>query len=123
MKEIWINLELYFKRYDFYNFLGFLWIFYYLKMLQINIKKCKKRAGATRVRRGTQGQVAEPHGPAQRAYVVHLYILFIYYLYSIKVFFVLPYIGRVIPLETVGSYKPDGFLNSFHVGLILPESR
>ena len=22
MKEIWINLELYFKRYDFYNFLG-----------------------------------------------------------------------------------------------------
>ena len=23
MKEIWINLELYFKRYDFYNFKGF----------------------------------------------------------------------------------------------------
>ena len=27
MKEIWINLELSFKRYDFYNFRDFLWIF------------------------------------------------------------------------------------------------
>ena len=26
--------------------------------------------------------------------------------------------GRVIPLETVGSYKPDGFRNNFRVGLI-----
>ena len=40
MIEIWINLELYFKRYDFYNFRdfsGFFWIFYdfifYLKMI------------------------------------------------------------------------------------------
>ena len=30
--------------------------------------------------------------------------------------------GRTIPLETVGSYKPDGFLNIFRVGLILPIS-
>ena len=28
MKEIWINLELYFKRYDFYNFRDFFWIFF-----------------------------------------------------------------------------------------------
>ena len=27
MKEIWINLELYFKRYDFYNFRDFFCIF------------------------------------------------------------------------------------------------
>ena len=27
MKEIWINLELHFKRYDFNNFKGFFWIF------------------------------------------------------------------------------------------------
>ena len=27
MKEIWINLELYFESYDFYNFRDFFWIF------------------------------------------------------------------------------------------------
>ena len=27
MKEIWMNLELYFESYDFYNFKGFFWIF------------------------------------------------------------------------------------------------
>ena len=43
MKEIWINLELYFKRYDFYNFSNFLWLFpdfydfiFYLKTFKIN---------------------------------------------------------------------------------------
>ena len=43
MKEIWINLELYFKRYDFYNFYGFFWIFpifndfiFYLNRFKIN---------------------------------------------------------------------------------------
>ena len=43
MKEIWINLELYFKRYDFYNFRDFFWIFpdfydfiFYLKTFKIN---------------------------------------------------------------------------------------
>ena len=46
------------------------------------------------------------------------YIYYIYYLYIYKGFFVLPYMGRVIPLETVGSYKPDGFQNIFGVGLI-----
>ena len=44
MKEIWSNLELYIKRYDFYNFRDFFWIFpnfsdlnFYLKTLKINI--------------------------------------------------------------------------------------
>ena len=27
MKEIWINLELYFESYELYNFQGFFWIF------------------------------------------------------------------------------------------------
>ena len=31
-----------------------------------------------RVRRGTQGHVAEPHGPAQRAYVAHFYTYIIF---------------------------------------------
>ena len=62
------------------------------------------------MRRGTQGHVAAPHGPAQRAYVASLYILYIYNLTYIKEVFVLPYMGRVIPLETVGYYKPDGFI-------------
>ena len=57
MKEIWINLELYFKRYDFYNFRDFFWIFpdfydfiFYLKKFKINKKMQKARgshAGAT----------------------------------------------------------------------------
>ena len=59
------------------------------------------------MRRGTQGHVAAPRGPAQRAYVARLYIL---YIYNIKEVFVLPYMGRVIPLETVGYYKPDGLI-------------
>ena len=45
MKEIWINLELYFKRYDFYIFYGFFWIFpdfiFYLKRFEINKKSAK----------------------------------------------------------------------------------
>ena len=62
------------------------------------------------MRRGTQGHVAAPRGPAQRAYVARLYILYIYNLSYIKGVFVLPFMGRVIPLETVGYYKPDGFI-------------
>ena len=69
------------------------------------------------MRRGTQGHVAAPRGPAQRAYVARIYILYIILIYIYKEFFVLPYMGSVIPLETVGSYKPDGFLNIFRVGL------
>ena len=85
MKEIWINLELYFKRYDFYNFRDFFWIFpdfsdlnFYVKTIKI-IKIIKKgAAGPAWMRRGTQGHVAAPRGPAQRAYVARLYILYIY---------------------------------------------
>ena len=70
-----------------------------------------------RVRRGTQGPVAEPRGHALRTYVARFYIYYIYYLYIIKEFFVLPYMGRVIHSETVGCYKLDGFQNISRVGL------
>ena len=89
----------------FRDFSGFFWIFpdffrfnFYLKTFKNKYKKCKIRAGPTRLRRGTQGHVAEPRGPAQRLHgAIHIY-LFIYY--SIKGVFSLPYMGRVInPLD------------------------
>ena len=58
MREIWINLELYFESYEFSNFAIF------------NVKndfKIRKKGvyshGATWMRRGTQGHVAAPRGP------------------------------------------------------------
>ena len=88
MKEIWINLELYFKRYDFYNFRDFFWIFldfsdlnFYLKTIK-NIKNNKKRVtGPAWMRRGTQGHVAAPRGPAQRAHVARYILYYIMYTY------------------------------------------
>ena len=88
MKEIWTNLELYIKRYDFYKlgiFLGFLKLFFlfYFRFLIIKInKKLKKRgAGPAWMRRGTQGHVVAPRGPAQRlrgAYILNYFIIIIY---------------------------------------------
>ena len=88
MKEIWINLELYIKRYDFYKlgiFSGFLKLFFlfYFRFLIIKInKKFKKRgAGPAWMRRGTHGHVAAPRGPAQRlrgAYILNYFIITIY---------------------------------------------
>ena len=87
MKEIWINLELYFKRYDFYNFRDFFCIFpdfsdfYFLFKTVFKKKKCfGLRAGPAWMRRGTQGHVAAPRGPAQRLRgAVNLYIYYIIY--------------------------------------------
>ena len=42
MKEIWINLELCFKRYDFYNFRDFFWIFPDFSDLNFYLKTIKK---------------------------------------------------------------------------------
>ena len=72
MKEIWINLELYFESYEFSNFRDFFGFFLNLfsifKVLK-TIKKSKKgvyiRARPTWMRRGMQGHVAEPHGPTR----------------------------------------------------------
>ena len=86
MKEIWINLELYFKRYDFYNFRDFFCIFpdfsdLYFLLKTVFKKKCfGLRVGPAWMRRGTQGHVAAPRGPAQCLRgAVNLYIYYIIY--------------------------------------------
>ena len=72
MKEIWIDLELYFESYEFSNFQGFFQIFLNLFSIFKEFKAIKKgqkgdyfRAGPTWMRRGTQGHVAEPRGPTR----------------------------------------------------------
>ena len=58
MKEIWINLELYFKRYDFYNFQGFsgfFWIFMNFIFDFKCLKEFKKMQKAFNIRAGPHG--------------------------------------------------------------------
>ena len=89
MKEIWINLELYFERYDFYNFKVFFWIFpdfydfiFYLKTFKIN----KKNAKSARVPRGCDVACKatwQSHADPRSAYVArYMYIFIIYYSYK-----------------------------------------
>ena len=72
MKEIWINLELYIKSYEFPIFRDFFRIFLInFKILNVknNLIKAKRgffRAGPMWMRRGTQGHVAAPREPTQR---------------------------------------------------------
>ena len=71
MKEIWINLELYFESYEFSNFRDFFWIFLNLflifKVLKIIIKKAK---GVILSRRSHVDATwhARPHGRATRTH-------------------------------------------------------
>ena len=68
MKEIWINLELYFESYEFSNFRDFLWNLFSFLSIKNNSKGQKGvyfRAGPTWMRRDTQGHVAEPRGPTR----------------------------------------------------------
>ena len=78
MKEIWINLELYIKRYDFYNFRDFFLDFSYFSDLKNN-KNNKKRARGARV---DATWYARPRGSATRTraarHVARLYILYIF---------------------------------------------
>ena len=117
MKEIWINLELYIKSYEFSIFRDFFQIFktvflFYFRFLIIKInKKIKKRGRGARVDATWH---ARPRGSAtwtraarlRGANISYIIILYLY----IKGVFVLPYMGRVIPLETVGYYIPDSFV-------------
>ena len=93
-KQIWINLELYFKSYDFSNFQEFLGIYLnifsflnLLKIIKISKKKggilsCGTRADATWL----QGHVAEPREPTgplrgvevTRVREIYLYIIYCY---------------------------------------------
>ena len=83
MKEIWINLELYFKRYDFYNFRDFFWIFFWFNFDLNKIKMNKKGAKSVRVPRGcdvapkaTWQSHADPHSAyvAQYTYYILIYL-------------------------------------------------
>ena len=77
------------------------------------------RAGPTRVRRGTQGHVAEPRGPAQRlrgAYYIP--IVYLYYILYISRGFQ-PSVARkgIHPLGSSGIMNPRVIINFFRVGL------
>ena len=89
MKEIWINLELYIKSYEFSIFRDFfrifselLSIFLTIKKNKINAKRFYFRAGPTWMRRGTQCHVAAPRGPTRRLRGV-IFIFIFYIVYSI----------------------------------------
>ena len=82
MKEIWINLELYFKRYDFLGvFSKFSDFIFYLKMFKNKLKIAKSARvprGCDVARKATWQSHADPR--STRTWRV-LYILYIYYLY------------------------------------------
>ena len=87
MKEIWINLELYFKRYDFYNFRDFFWIFpdfsdlnFYLKtkkILKIIIKRGPRGPrGWDVARKATWQRHADPRSaPTWRVDLSYIFII------------------------------------------------
>ena len=61
---------------------------------------------------------ARPRGSATRTRAAHTWRdihIIIYLLYIIR-FFVLPYMGRVITLQIVGSYKPDDLFSFLQCG-------
>ena len=88
MKEIWINLELYFESYEFSIFRDFFWIF--LNLFRFLNNKNELKMGQKWMRRGTQGHVATPRGPTQRLRgAIFTYIYIVYNIYSK---FSLPYI-------------------------------
>ena len=104
MKEIWINLELYIKSYEFSIFKGFFLIFKTVFLILFSILNNKDKlkikkggAGPAWMRRGTQGHVAAPRRPRAAPTWRHIYN-YIYLLNIYKVFFVLPYMGRVLPI-------------------------
>ena len=86
MKEIWINLELNFKSYEFsifLDFFGFFWIILrFFLMLKYELKNAKRvyfSRGATWMRHGNPGHVAAPRGPTRRLRGV-IYIYYCYYI-------------------------------------------
>ena len=89
MKEIWINLELYIKRYEFSIFRDFFRIFLNLFRFLNDKDELKKvqtavlfPRGATWMRRDTQGHVAALRGHTRRLRGV-IFIFIFYMVYSI----------------------------------------
>ena len=92
MKEIWINLELYIKRYDFYKlgiFSRFLKLFFlfYFRFLIIKIKKIKKGARDPRGCDVARKAKWQRHADPRSAYVARIYYIILLLLYIIKGFF------------------------------------
>ena len=67
------------------------------------------------MRRGTQGHVAVPRGPAQRAYVARIHTIYFYLLYIVKRSSAFAEEG-LLTLLNVGYYIPDSFLYYFPCG-------
>ena len=74
-------------------------------------------AGPAWMRRGTQGHVAAPRGPAQRADVAHIYIVYSIILINIKCSLSSPYKGGSYPYLRSGIIYPTVSLNKSRVGL------
>ena len=75
-------------------------------------KSARVPRGCDVARKATWQSHADPRSAPTWRY---MYIIILSYIIEV---FVLPYMGRVIPVVTVGSYKPEGFRNNFRVGLI-----
>ena len=123
MKEIWINLELYIKSYEFSIFRDFFRIFWLiLRFLndKNDLQKSKKgfifRAGPTWMRRGMQGHMAALRRPTRRLrgvmsiIYIYLYIGLIYIVFRLS-------IEIINPLKPSHLINPTLFLNFFRVGL------
>ena len=91
-KQIWINLELYFESYEFYNFYEFsgiflnLFLIYFLFVAFKMNEKLAKMGFISRVytwmRRGTRGHVPLPRGQCSYACVVLMWhVAYLYLLY------------------------------------------
>ena len=77
------------------------------------------------MRRGTQGHVAAPHGPAQRLRgAIYLYISIYIYLFILYIRGFQPFLnGRGIRTSiSVELYKPDGFHLPFPCGTKVPHT-
>ena len=130
MKESWMNLELYFKSYEFYNFYGVFQIFYELiklikfmnfrfkliKIIKIKAKSVLFLRGVTWMRHGTQGHVAVPRGPTQRLRGVFNYLYYLHNLYS-KGIQPSVYWKGIHLTKPLGLINPTCFTNFFRVGL------
>ena len=75
-------------------------------------KSARVPRGCDVARKATWQSHADPRSAPTWRYI---YIIILSYIIEV---FVLPYMGRVIPVVTVGSYKPDGFEITLRVGLI-----
>ena len=74
-------------------------------------------AGPAWMRRGTQGHVAAPRGPAQRADVAHIYHIYGIIPIVIKCSLSSPYKGGSYPYKRSGIIYPTVSVNKLRVGL------